>query len=199
MRASTAQDVRRRLRPLVAELDQWGNVRLTETESDCVRRYAVTVSYQRDRTGPFTVPEPLVRFAADYRCFLVVEDRDDRTAVTLDDGTLEQHTMPDRARGHRALERAIADEFAVDPRTARRLAESFDSLAAIRRASRAELESVDGVDTQRASTVLHRHSPALTAALAGGRGAVAAVQDDEGVLRLPDELDTQSVSRAATD
>jgi NAD-dependent DNA ligase len=87
------------------------------------------------------------------------------------------------------------ETFDLSRAAAEALADEFESLDDILAASRDTLESVDKIGERRASKILHRRSDALEQRMQERAGAVPAVEDAEGVLRLPEEFEDGKYER----
>jgi NAD-dependent DNA ligase len=74
------------------------------------------------------------------------------------------------------------------------LADAYDSVDEILAASQEELIADNGIGDRRATKILHRHTskPQDRIRETSGKRTIAAVEDDEGVLRLPEELEDET-------
>jgi len=74
------------------------------------------------------------------------------------------------------------------------LADTYDSVDEILAASQEELTADNGIGDRRTTKILHRHSskPQDRIRETSGKRTIAAVEDDEGVLRLPEELEDET-------
>jgi hypothetical protein len=195
MDEETAKRARGELLEITKNYSKWGNGRVERTESDLTRHYAIQISQKNDLSDRYRIPKELISWVGQNEMFIIVNNDGRRATLIIDDGQFDTLEESAAEQSRREYERDIVETFDLSRAAAEALADEFESLDDILAASRDTLESVDKIGERRASKILHRRSDALEQRMQERAGAVPAVEDAEGVLRLPEEFEDGKYER----
>lgn len=190
MEKDNAHDVASELRELGVNV----SVEERETHHDYRRYFDI-------KKGGIELPSKLrpaiLRIADEHGLHVILDTdenawRDNRHELTLSNNEYDEIEKTPEEKERERLEREIRETFDFDARNVvELLADHFDSVREITRASRSELTTISGIGDRRADRILHRHSQPLKQRLRETKGStIPVIEDDEGVLRLPQEYES---------
>ncbi|PSQ49425.1 hypothetical protein BRD19_04005 [Halobacteriales archaeon SW_7_65_23] len=151
----------------------------------------MTVVQKNNLSREFRLPQSLFEFVDDYDLWVDVDASDRRAKITLDNKEYNELELTEAEKEREELEAAIRSEFDLNRDGVEALADEYDSVDEILAASREELTSVKGISDRRANKILHRHSSKLAKRMreTSDSRTIPVIEDEDGVLRLPEELE----------
>jgi transcription elongation factor Elf1/glutaredoxin len=171
----------------------WGVQHAEKDVSEVRRRvnWTVTVVQKNNLSREFRLPQSLSEFVDDYDLWVDVDASDRRAKITLDNKEYNELELTEAEKEREELEAAIRSEFDLNRDGVEALADEYDSIDEILAASREELTSVKGISDRRANKILHRHSSKLAKRMreTSDSRTIPVIEDEDGVLRLPEELE----------
>jgi len=154
--------------------------------------WTVSVEQRHNLSRRFTIPQGLLDVVCEDTVEMITVDAtEERAKIVLDNTESEELEMTEEEREFHELKRAIRDEFDVNQEISKALANEYESVDEILAADREELKQVPGIGERRATKILHRHSDKLKERIeeTSQKRTIAAVEDEDGILRLPEELE----------
>jgi transcription elongation factor Elf1 len=171
----------------------WGVQHAEKDVSEVRRRvnWTVTIVQKNNLSREFRLPQSLFEFVDDYDLWVDVDASDRRAKITLDNEEYNDLELTEAEKERKELEAGIRSEFDLNRDGVEALADEYDSVDEILAASREELTSVKGISDRRANKILHRHSSKLAKRMreTSDSRTIPVIEDEDGVLRLPEELE----------